>query len=154
MPDAPDRCAYHHETPSVAACDACGKAICGVCRSEFNSRPYCPGCGVGRANQLPAIAGLFSLFAPGLGQVYNGQFGKAVAVFFLAPFVIPWIWGVFDAVKEATSIRSGAVEARTIPTGPLLLALKIVFIPIALFYIFLVAVIGAAIAGVVGLAAN
>ena len=137
------RCDFHHETEATAVCEVCERPICGVCTTRVNAAGYCPGCRVGRANQLPWLACGFSLLAPGFGQVYNGEWSKAVLVFFTAPLVLPWIWGVVDAGRAAAAIRSGRIRAGTVSTGWLLVALKIVILPLALVY----AVLAAAVVG-------
>lgn len=67
------------------------------------------------------LAAVFSFFVPGLGQIYNGEFGKAVLFIIvsivgamLSPFFIGfiillpiWIWAVFDAYNSAEEINTG-----------------------------------------------
>lgn len=71
----------------------------------------------------PGLAGVFSFFIPGLGQIYNGEFGKAIG-FILASvigglltpifigflIIIPvWAWGVVDAYYSSERINEGGV---------------------------------------------
>jgi len=63
----------------------------------------------------PILALIMSFFIPGLGQLYTGQFLKAVALFILAllfgglstiligiPFyIIVWVYSMYDAYKSA-----------------------------------------------------
>jgi len=63
----------------------------------------------------PILALIMSFFIPGLGQLYTGQFLKAVALFLLAvvfgflstmligiPFyLIVWIYSMYDAYTSA-----------------------------------------------------
>jgi len=112
-----------------------------------NASPLCTGCAVGRATQLGWLAAAFSLLLPGAGQAYNGQFGKAVAVFFLAPLIVPWLWGVYDAATTAEAIARGEIASATVPTGGVVLALKIIWVPAAFIYGSLAAM---ALAGIVG----
>ena len=66
------------------------------------------------------LAAVLSFFIPGLGQVYNGEFGKATG-FILASIVggfltsifigfliilVTWVWAVLDAYQSAESINS------------------------------------------------
>jgi hypothetical protein len=44
------------------------------------------------------LAGVWSLVAPGAGQVYNGQSRRALMFALGAPLVVPWLWSVADAV--------------------------------------------------------
>lgn len=56
----------------------------------------------------PATAALLGLI-PGAGQLYNGQVGKGLTLFFLTGFlsafpplaVVPWVWGIVDAHSTA-----------------------------------------------------
>lgn len=143
-------CAYHHSTPAVAACSVCASGVCAVCLKTANSAAFCSGCGVGRETQKSWLAAAFSLFLPGAGQVYNGDLGKAVAVFLLAPLILPWLWGVYDAATNADAIARGARDAATVPTGGVLLGLKIVWVPMALLYGLLSSFVLAALIGGLG----
>ena len=63
----------------------------------------------------PILALILSFFIPGLGQLYTGQFVKAVGLFLLAvlfgalstiligiPFyVLVWLYSMYDAYKSA-----------------------------------------------------
>jgi hypothetical protein len=42
--DGEAECFYHAGKPAVAACDACGRLLCSVCRVEFNHRSLCMQC--------------------------------------------------------------------------------------------------------------
>ena len=67
----------------------------------------------------PAVATILSFFFMGLGQIYNGQIGKAVIfiilyaisiglMFIIIGFIttpILWIWGMVDANKSAKMIN-------------------------------------------------
>ncbi len=149
-PAAPT-CDYHHRTPATATCVACDKPVCDVCTTTVNSRAFCTGCGVGRATQLGWLAAVFGLLLPGAGQAYNGQFGKAVVVLVTSPIVIPWLWGVYDAASTAEQIALGRVESSTVPTGGVLIALKILWLPVAAIYgtllTLILAGVGALLAG-------
>ncbi len=132
-------CAFHHATPATARCIACRKDVCAICTTTVNSCSFCSGCGVGRVTQKPWLAAVFSLVLPGTGQVYNGQWVKGVAIFLLAALVVPWIWGVVDATNVATEIAAGRRNAATVPTGFMLLGIKILWVPVAIAYSILAA---------------
>ncbi len=67
------------------------------------------------------LAAVLSFFIPGLGQIYNGQIGKGIAVivisfvlifsmvilvgFILYPLF--WIWSIYDAYTTAKRINAG-----------------------------------------------
>jgi TM2 domain-containing membrane protein YozV len=71
----------------------------------------------------PGFAGVLSFFIPGLGQIYNGEFGKATGfivasviggllttIFIGFLIIIPvWAWGVVDAYYSAEKINEGVV---------------------------------------------
>lgn len=66
------------------------------------------------------LAAILSFFYTGLGQIYNGQIGKGILMIvmylisWLLMFVIIgfittpllWIWGIYDAYKEAEKINA------------------------------------------------
>ncbi len=136
MTDAMERmCANHHVTPAAAACTECAKSICDVCTEPCNSLAFCPGCRVGRSDQLPWLAAVFSFLMPGFGQVYNGDWGKGVGAFLLGPLIVPWLWSVVDAAQVASQIRYGRREGGTVPTGWVLVALKVLWLPLVGVYV-------------------
>ncbi len=53
----------------------------------------------------PYIAAGLSLMVPGLGQVFNRQLGKGLAVFFLSFLVVPYVYGVIDAFLVGRKLR-------------------------------------------------
>ncbi|MDV2582214.1 hypothetical protein [Alkalibacillus haloalkaliphilus] len=66
------------------------------------------------------VAALLSFLYCGLGQIYNGEFGKAIgfmigyfvsilSMFILIGFITTpalWIWGMIDAYKSAEKINA------------------------------------------------
>jgi hypothetical protein len=94
-------CAYHPETAAVAYCRTCGKPLCEKCKRDVHGVIYCEDCLAARLQgAMPpegAVAGAvppppmptvsapsvglatFLGFIPGMGALYNGQFGKAFA---------------------------------------------------------------------------
>jgi TM2 domain-containing membrane protein YozV len=73
----------------------------------------------------PGLAAVLSFFVTGLGQIYNGQIGKGIALFagavvsgllcavvigfILLPAV--WLYGIYDAYRTAEKINKGAGES-------------------------------------------
>jgi TM2 domain-containing membrane protein YozV len=71
----------------------------------------------------PGIAAVLSFFWCGLGQIYNGQIGKGIAMlvaYFISAalifavigiFTTPilWIWGMVDAYNTATRLNREGV---------------------------------------------
>lgn len=86
-------CAVHTETPAVAYCRTCGKALCENCKREVMGVVYCEPCIAARLQSgapvasiapvtvvhgapSPGLAALIGMI-PGVGAMYNGQFVKA-----------------------------------------------------------------------------
>jgi TM2 domain-containing membrane protein YozV len=59
----------------------------------------------------PATAQLLSCFIPGLGQLYNGQLGKALFFFLTWVLVLLWPVAIIDAFESATKINNEAYAA-------------------------------------------
>jgi hypothetical protein len=81
-------CAQHPEQEAVDACRDCGKPICAGCvapsRGRFTSpqhtpAPAAPAAAEPGRRRSPALAALLS-FLPGLGQAYNGEYRKGIAL--------------------------------------------------------------------------
>jgi TM2 domain-containing membrane protein YozV len=60
----------------------------------------------------PGVALLLSFLILGLGQCYNGQYGKGALMFFLGIFLwifllgwIVWIWSMIDAYHSAVRLN-------------------------------------------------
>jgi TM2 domain-containing membrane protein YozV len=96
---------------------------------------FCPRCGkpvadsggerviVVRSGRSPGVAAVLSFFWCGLGQIYNGEFAKGIAmmiayafsallIYVLIGFIttpILWIWGMIDAYRTAErfNLRNG-----------------------------------------------
>lgn len=131
-------CFLHPHTPAVAFCENCSQPVCEVCLVRVNTRPYCEHCAVNRHQQSPFWAGVFSLLVPGLGQFYNGDWGKGVALLLTGWLILPWVYGVIDAVLTAQAIAQGEREAATVPPGYIILGLKIGVVGLSCTYFGLV----------------
>lgn len=95
----------------------------------------------------PMIAAAASVVWGGMGQAYNGQYGKGLLFFtgvmvgllaLLVPGIIVWAYGIYDAYVTAQRVNDGAVPYRE--TGFLHL-LGFVLLTIALIFVFAVAVV-------------
>lgn len=86
-------CAIHTETPAVAYCRTCGKALCENCKRDVMGAIYCEPCIAARLQGTqtgpavvpvavvqgapsPGLAAVLGMI-PGVGAMYNGQFVKA-----------------------------------------------------------------------------
>lgn len=83
----------------------------------------------------PAMAAGLSLLFNGLGQAYNGQFGKGVLVLLasllglfvlIVPGVAVWLWGGYDAYRTAKGMNEGTVPYRE-TSMPTIIAFVIVW---------------------------
>ncbi len=108
-------------------CQECGKELIS------SNAEICPNCGV-RLKEIvinrrsPVIAVILSFFICGLGQIYNGQFGKGIAYFVIylvcfASIVVAigflllplwWLIGMVDAYVSANKINAGEDASRFI----------------------------------------
>jgi len=95
-------CAVHNQTPAVAYCRTCGKAVCEQCKRDVRGVIYCEDCLASRVEgTLPPavaaavppaavsaagapssgpnpVAATFLGFIPGVGAIYNGQVVKGL----------------------------------------------------------------------------
>jgi len=139
-------CANHPNAPSTAFCRTCGKALCEECKRDVRGVIYCEDCIVARLSDTlppagsptaaaavtpgapnPALAAVLAGFFPfGIGQVYNGQFGKAFAHLLTFAFLIVamehaggaeplfgigmaffYVYQIFDAYRSAKAKQLG-----------------------------------------------
>ena len=112
-------CAVHTDTPAVAFCRTCGKALCENCKRDVMGAIYCEPCIAARLHGTPGtpaqpfvpVAAVHSApspgiamllgFIPGVGAMYNGQFMKAVvhiAIFVLLIMAASNISAVFGVL--------------------------------------------------------
>jgi TM2 domain-containing membrane protein YozV len=96
--------------PTAAFCPRCGNSIGGASGERVI---------IVRSAKSPGIAAVLSFFWCGLGQIYNGEIGKGIAMmiayaisaflmYILIGFIttpILWIWGMFDAYRTAERIN-------------------------------------------------
>lgn len=92
-------------------CSSCGEPI-------KKQAEICPHCGVrqetasstGSSEKNPGIAAVASFFFPGLGDIYNGEFGRG-AVIFVGWFVGFVIWSILITVVGAITLGIGLLAA-------------------------------------------
>ncbi|MCS3923908.1 hypothetical protein [Methanosalsum natronophilum] len=102
-------------------CHSCGHNI----KKEAE---ICPDCGVrqkhftGYKHKEPAFAAVLSFLVTGLGQVYNGEIGKGLLLFFVQIFNIllmfiligvftylaVWVYSIYDAYNTAENINNSS----------------------------------------------
>lgn len=97
--------------------------FCPECGNELISpnAEVCPKCGVRikkNPEKSPGIAALCSLIFTGLGQVYNGNFGRGFLIlvgtmigslFCFIPGLIVAIYGIYDAYSTAKRMNAGEI---------------------------------------------
>ncbi|MGE5204517.1 MAG: LiaI-LiaF-like domain-containing protein [Chlamydiota bacterium] len=111
-------CAVHTETPAVAYCRTCGKALCAACKRDVRGVIYCEDCLAQRLQDVmppagapapgavptgapvvvvpssgpnPALAAVLAAFFPfGVGAVYCAQYAKGLAHMLIFAFLV---WG-------------------------------------------------------------
>ncbi|MDP2906245.1 MAG: hypothetical protein Q8O22_08100 [Candidatus Omnitrophota bacterium] len=141
------KCVNHIEKDASGACNHCGKSICPDCMVEIKGEMYCKDCLALKAGQLvkeersPAIAATLSFIIPGMGQIYNGQVGKGLLIFFTAWLVVPWVIGIFDAYGTAEKIREGKLAVNCKPGCLIAFAIGLTVSIIVFFIIGLLAAI-------------
>ncbi len=94
--------------------------------------------------KVPAVSVILSAFFPGLGQIYNGdRLSKGLIIFFIffigslfwfLPGIIVWIFGMYDAYKNADLIQRGKTAYRPVLSRDLFL---MIFIPLVVMLVFL-----------------
>jgi hypothetical protein len=110
-------CAVHTETPAVAYCRTCGKALCAACKHDVRGVIYCENCLAERLQDVmppagapapsgvpagpvmvvpssgpnPGLAAVLAAFFPfGVGAVYCAQYAKGLAHMVIFAFLV---WG-------------------------------------------------------------
>ena len=119
-------CAVHTETPAVAYCRTCGKALCAACKRDVRGVIYCEDCLAQRLQDVmppagapapgavpagapvmvvpssgpnPALAAVLAAFFPfGVGAVYCAQYAKGLAHMLIFAFLV---WGASADVGPA-----------------------------------------------------
>ena len=113
-------CNLHPQRIAIGTCSQCGAGICFACQQHIiQGRSLCPPCAEStKITVVPAsshhrtilTALLWSIFLPGMGQVYNGQVIKGIVIFLTSWLVIPWIYGIVDAVTTAQKINRSELD--------------------------------------------
>ncbi|MCL2549958.1 MAG: hypothetical protein FWE78_03360 [Methanimicrococcus sp.] len=133
--------------PDANVCTNCGKPLHMTQTESVSNENYQNYENYQNANQNLVLAAVLSFVWPGLGQLYNGKFGKGIlftacywiglCILFI-PGLIVWIYAMWDAYKEAEKINNGDVPFKT-PSFATVAAF--LFIPIIIFVLIYTAFI-------------
>ncbi len=141
------KCVNHLEKDAVAICNYCGKSICSECFVEIKGEAYCKDClpvkigQVKKEERSPALAAILSFIIAGLGQIYNGQIGKGLLIFFTCWLIIPWVIGIFDAYSTAKKINAGQIMVKSRPGCLIAFIISVVVFTVGVLFIGLLAAI-------------
>lgn len=101
------KCYLHPDAEGVGTCTSCGKVVCSQCAMEINGKLVCKQCADKPASQSvpaqaparkePILALILSLIGSfitggillGLGQIYNGQIKKGIAICLIS--TLSWV---------------------------------------------------------------
>lgn len=142
------KCVHHLDRDAVAVCNHCGKSVCSECQVQLKGETYCKDCirlklgqEVTREGHSPVLAACLSFVIGGLGQIYNGQIGKGLLIFFTWWLIIPWAIGIFDAYKTAKAIKEGRLEVKKGPGCMIAAAVGVLVFVFGLFFLSMLAAI-------------
>ena len=96
---------------------------------------------VTREGHSPSLAVLLSFIIGGLGQIYNGQIGKGLLIFFTSWLIIPWLIGIFDAYRTARAIKEGRLEIKKRPGCVVAATVGVILFVFGFFFMSLLAAI-------------
>ncbi|MFH1753609.1 MAG: hypothetical protein ABH875_05445 [Candidatus Omnitrophota bacterium] len=112
-------CTYHPNAEAAHRCLSCAVPVCDSCMVQMKHESYCKKCianlagGAKNGEHSPALAAILSFIIGGAGQMYNGETGKGILIFFTSWLVIPWLYGIFNAYLTAKKIKEGAITPKT-----------------------------------------
>lgn len=109
----------------------------------------------GQGEKSPVLAAIASFLFSGLGQVYNGSFGKGLLIFFgtligsmffLIPGLIVLVYGIYDAYTTAKKMNEGQVPFVPYQTTHII-AFVVIGIVVMIIYILVLAGLALALSG-------
>jgi uncharacterized membrane protein len=104
------KCYNHNELEATGTCVECGRALCSECAALVDGKMVCKPCLARKASTVvcpprrkdPLIAAALSLFGGmisgllvGLGQIYNGQVKKGLALIVISWAMAGGIAGIY-----------------------------------------------------------
>jgi hypothetical protein len=141
------KCVNHPELDAVGMCISCAKSVCSTCEVKISGETYCKDCAGKKAGgeksqqvKSPSLSAVLSAVIGGAGQIYNGQMGKGLIIFFTSWLIVPWVYGIYDAYKIAEKINSGEISVPKRP-GCAIAAISVMII--APFLMIILAILAA-----------
>jgi TM2 domain-containing membrane protein YozV len=108
--------------PADKFCENCGASVGTNTGNTVPPPPVqqvtAPGPMSGQGPKSPALAAIASFLFSGLGQVYNGNLGKGLLIFFgtiigymifVIPGLIVLVYGIYDAYTTAKKMNEGQI---------------------------------------------
>jgi TM2 domain-containing membrane protein YozV len=143
MPKFCPNCGANLPNPDIKFCNEFGTQI--IYPSPVDSKKPDH---VQSEEKIQWVAALCSFFIPGLGQVYNGDTAKGIAVFFgtlmgffiyFIPGLLVWLFGLYDAYITAKKMNTGEIPFRPTKTAHMILffILGIIITAVVVFLVFL-----------------
>jgi hypothetical protein len=143
MPKFCPNCGANLPNPDIKFCNECGTQINPLSLVDSKKPDE-----VHSEEKSPWVATLCSFFIPGLGQVYNGDTEKGIAVFFgtligvfllFFPGLLVWLFGLYDAYTTARKMNAGEIPFKPTKTAHMIIffILAIIITAIVVFFVFL-----------------
>ncbi|WNY26116.1 zinc-ribbon domain-containing protein [Methanolapillus millepedarum] len=99
-----------------------------------------------KSEKISFLSVILSFFWPGLGQLYNGQFWKGIAIYILTPIglmflIVPgiaiWIYGMYDAYTQSEKMNKGEIPYTEAKLWEILVFVLFPFIIAAIFIVLM-----------------
>jgi TM2 domain-containing membrane protein YozV len=145
--------------PGDQFCENCGASLGAAATEPKPPQPVQPAPpaapAAGQGEKSPVLAAIASLLFSGLGQVYNGSFGKGLLIFFgtligsmifLIPGLIVLIYGIYDAYTTAKKMNEGQVPFVPYQTTHII-AFIVIGIVVMIIYVLVLASLAMAMGG-------
>ncbi len=148
MPKFCPNCGANLPNPDIKFCNECGSQIIYPATVDSKKPDL-----VYREEKSPWVATLCSFFIPGLGQVYNGDTAKGIAVFLgtlvgsfllFIPGLLVWLFGLYDAYTTAKKMNAGYISFKPTKTAHMIIffILAIIITAVVVFFVFIIVLAG------------
>ena len=148
MPKFCPNCGANLPNPDIKFCNECGSQINYPAPVDSKKSDL-----VHSEEKSPWVATLCSFFIPGLGQVYNGDTAKGVAIFLgilvgsfllFIPGLLVWLFGLYDAYTTAKKMNAGHIPFKPTKTAHMIIffILAIIITAVVVFFVFVIVLAG------------